>query len=216
MREHFLEELQQLNDAVREMAGLVEANMARTSEALQKRDKSLAAAAVEADAAINDMELVVTDMCVALLAREQPVASDLRRVVGCLKAVSDIERIGDYVVHVAKRVRDGLEENLAAYLRDAIPRMMELGLRMFRSSIKALITSDESLARETSALDGEMDSLNKKAYHELLSCIARGEVDIKQSAKYLFLSRFLERLGDHAVHICTWAVFAATGKMEEL
>ncbi len=215
MREHFQQELEVVNQDLVRMVVLVEENVKKAQKALIKQDSALAKQVIEADEKVNAMELEITDKCTLILAREQPVASDLRHIVACLKVVSDIERIGDYVVHAAKRAKELSDEKYIKPLID-IPKMLDLGSKMLRDAVDALIHSDEVKARETAKLDSEMDHLNKQIYRELLALMLEDSDNIKQATKLLFLSRFLERMGDHAVTICSWAIYSAVGSHAEL
>ena len=215
MREHFQQELEVVNQDILRMVVLVEENAKKAQKALIKQDSALARQVIEADEKVNAMELEITDKCTLILAREQPVASDLRHIVACLKVVSDIERIGDYVVHAAKRAKELSDEKYIKPLID-IPKMLDLGVKMLRDAVDALIHSDEEKARETAKLDSEMDHLNKQIYRELLALMLEDSDNIKQATKLLFLSRFLERMGDHAVTICSWAIYSAVGSHAEL
>ncbi len=215
MREHFQQELEVVNQELVRMVVLVEENAKKAQKALIKQDSALAKQVIEADEKVNAMELEITDKCTLILAREQPVASDLRHIVACLKVVSDIERIGDYVVHAAKRAKELADEKYIKPLID-IPKMLDLGSKMLRDAVDALIHSDEVKARETAKLDSEMDHLNKQIYRELLALMLEDSDNIKQATKLLFLSRFLERMGDHAVTICSWAIYSAVGSHAEL
>lgn len=215
MREHFQQELELVNQDLVRMVVLVEENAKKAQKALIKQDSALARQVIEADEKVNAMELEITDKCTLILAREQPVASDLRHIVACLKVVSDIERIGDYVVHAAKRAKELSDEKYIKPLID-IPKMLDLGSKMLRDAVDALIHSDEVKARETAKLDSEMDHLNKQIYRELLALMLEDSDNIKQATKLLFLSRFLERMGDHAVTICSWAIYSSIGSHAEL
>jgi phosphate transport system protein len=215
MREHFLKEIQDINQQLFRMSVLVEENILKSLKALKNQDEKLAKEVIAADEAVNKLELEITDICVLFIAREQPVATDLRWIVACLKAVSDIERIGDYAVHAAKRARDLADEKYIKPLID-IPKMLTLGAEMLRDSVKSLVNADVELAKATAKRDEEMDSLNKQIYRELLSMMLEEKDNIKQATKLLFLSRLLERMGDHAVNICSWTVYAVQGEHTDL
>lgn len=215
MREHFIQEIENINQDILRMGVLVEENITKALKALVKQDLNLAKEVIEADNKVNEMELAISDRCAIFIAREQPVASDLRHIVACLKVVSDIERIGDYAVHAAKRAKELSDEKYIKPLID-IPQMLELGREMLKDSITALVKADDFLALEVAKRDKEMDSLNKQVYRELLALMLEDRDNIKQATKLLFLSRFLERLGDHAVNICSWAIYSAKGEHEDL
>lgn len=215
MREHFLKEIEEINQQLFRMSVLVEENIQKSIKALKNQDDKLAKGIIEADDAVNALELEITDQCVLFIAREQPVATDLRWIVACLKAVSDIERIGDFAVHAAKRAKELSDEKYIKPLID-IPKMLTLGGEMLRDAVSSLVKGDVELAKATAKRDEEMDSLNKQVYRELLSLMLEEKDNIKQATKLLFLSRLLERMGDHAVNICGWTLYAVNGEHAEL
>ncbi len=215
MREHFAQEILAINQDLQKMSVLVEETIRKATKALVNQDVKLAKEAIACDAKVNELELAITDRCVLFIAKEQPVAGDLRHIVACLKAVSDVERIGDYAVHAAKRAKDFADEKYIKPLVD-IPRMLTLGQEMVRDAVTALVGADVVLARATAARDAEMDTLNKQVNRELLALMLEDKDNIKQATKLQILSRFLERMGDHAVTICGWAVYAVEGTHSEL
>ena len=215
MRDHFLKEIEEINQQLFRMSVLVEENIHKSLKALKDQDAKLAKEVIAADEGVNSLELAITDMCVLFIAREQPVATDLRWIVACLKAVSDIERIGDYAVHAAKRAKELSDEKYIKPLID-IPKMLNLGADMLRDAVTSLVNADVDLARATAQRDEDMDSLNKQVYRELLSLMLEDKDNIKQATKLLFLSRFLERMGDHAVNICSWTIYAVQGEHTDL
>jgi len=215
MREHYLKELEDINRDMLDMSAAVESSIAKTLRALKQQSSKLAKEVIEADQGINARELAITDKCVQLIAREQPVAGDLRKIIAYLKAVGDIERIGDYVARAANRAKDLSREKYLKQLID-IPAMLKIGGEMLHDSVESFVTSDVDLAKKTAKRDEVMDSLNKQVYHELLALMLEENKNIKQATKLLFLSRFLERMGDHAVSICGWSIYAVQGEHVEL
>jgi len=215
MREHYAQEIEAIHQDVLRMSVLVEENILKSMKALKDQDAKLAREVIAADSEVNGLELAITDRCVLLLATEQPVASDLRGIISCLKAVSDIERIGDYAVHAAKRAKELADEKYLKPLND-IPKMLVLGGEMLRGAVNSLVNSDEALARATALRDEEMDALNKQVYRSLLDLMIDDKDNIRQATKAIFLSRFLERMGDHAVNICSWTLYAVNGEHEDL
>jgi phosphate transport system protein len=215
MREHFTKEIESIHQDVLRMAVLVEENILKALKALKEQDGKLAKEVIGSDQKVNDLELAITDRCVLFIATEQPVAGDLRRIVACLKAVSDIERIGDYAVHAAKRAKELSDEKYIKPLLD-LPKMLTLGGEMLRDAVNSLVNADPALARATARRDEEMDSLHKQVYRELLSLMLEDKDHIKQATKLIYLSRFLERMGDHAVNICSWTLYAVQGQHEDL
>jgi len=215
MREHFTQEIESIHQDLLRMAVLVEENILKALKALKDQDAKLAKEVINGDQKVNDLELSITDRCVLFIATEQPVAGDLRRIVACLKAVSDIERIGDYAVHAAKRAKELSDEKYIKPLLD-LPKMLTLGGEMLRDAVNSLVNADMALARATARRDEEMDNLHKQVYRELLSLMLEDKDHIKQATKLIYLSRFLERMGDHAVNICGWTIYAVQGEHEDL
>ena len=215
MREHFVQEIENIHQDVLRMTVQVEEMILKALKALKDQDPKMAKEVIAADLRVNELELAITDRCVLFIATEQPVAGDLRKIVACMKAVSDIERIGDYAVHAAKRAKELADEKYIKPLID-IPKMLALGGEMLRDGVNALVNADVALARSTARSDGDMDNLNKQVYRELLTLMLEEKDNIKQATKLLFLSRFLERMGDHAVNICSWTLYAVNGEHEDL
>ena len=154
MREHFTKEIESIHQDLLRMAVLVEENILKALKALKDQDGKLAKEVISGDQKVNDLELAITDRCVLFIATEQPVAGDLRRIVACLKAVSDIERIGDYAVHAAKRAKELSDEKYIKPLLD-LPKMLTLGGEMLRDGVNSLVNADVNLARATARRDEE-------------------------------------------------------------
>jgi len=214
MRDHFTQEIGSINQDMLKMSVIIEENIRKACKSLVTQDAKLAKEVMSDDEKVNELELSITDRCVLFIAKEQPVASDLRHIVACLKAVSDMERIGDYAVHAARRAKDLADEKYIKPLID-LPKMLTLGEEMCRDAVLALVNGDTALARSTAARDQEMDSLNKQVNRDLLALMLDDKDNIKQGTRLQFLSRFLERMGDHAVTICSWALYSIDGRHEE-
>jgi phosphate transport system protein len=215
MRERFSQELELVGKELEALAVFVGRQIETASSALRTGDIEAAQIVIGNDKYVNDRDIEISNACAVLIARDQPVASDLRHLIACLKAVSDIERIGDYAVHAAKRAKD-VAGGMKLLAGDRIARMMELGAAMLRDSVRALLARDEGLARSTASIDTEMDGLKRDTYHDLLKIMADTPEALKDATKSLLLSRFLERMGDHAVTICSWAIYSASGEYVEL
>lgn len=215
MREHFDQELKNLNQEILHMSVMVEESLSKAKTALLEQNVPLAQEVIDSDKRINEMEMKISDQAAILIAKQQPVAADLRHLIAALKVVTDVERIGDFAVHVAKRAREfGTEKPVKPYID--LPRMIDLGAQMLRDGVLSFIGKNENLARTTAALDQEVDALQKQVYRELLALMMEDRETIKKATKIMFLSRYLERMGDHAVSICEWAVYSVTGHHEDL
>jgi phosphate transport system protein len=214
-RQVFAEELAALHQEILRMGVMVEEALRRAVESLVRKDGELARAVVAGDAAINRMEQEIEERCVVLIAREQPVATDLRKLVTSLKIVTQLERMGDHALHVAKGTLRLLPETYMKPLID-IPRMAELGIGMIRDVLTAFLDNDAERAREVAQRDQQIDELHNAVQHEVFTAIAGNPGLISQAISLLFISRFLERIGDHVTNICEWVVYSATGERVEL
>jgi phosphate transport system protein len=170
---------------------------------------------VAGDAAINQVEQEIEDRCIVLIAREQPVATDLRKLITSLKIVTQLERMGDHALHVAKGTLRLLPETYMKPLID-IPRMAESGIGMIRDVLTAFLDNDAERAREVASRDHLVDELHNQVMREVFTYMMENTKNIPQSISLLFISRFLERVGDHVTNICEWVVYSATGERVEL
>ncbi len=214
-RHHFSESLKSLNQDVVKMGSLVEDAVRKAIRALVDQDTATAALVGEEDKAINDMEAEIEDRCTILLATEQPVASDLRHIITALKIVTELERIGDHAVHIGNAVLRLADEIYMKPLID-IPRMSEIAIKMIHDVLTAFITNDDSLAIQVSNLDSSIDELHHQVMREIWSYMMEDSRYIKQSTSFLFISRFLERIGDHVTNISEWIVYNSSGRHIEL
>ena len=214
-RQGFEEEMNNVNQEILRMGVMVEEAVQRAVQSLVNRDEQLARAVVADDAAINRLEQEIEDRCVVLIAREQPVATDLRKLVTALKIVTQLERMGDHALHVAKGTLRILPEAYMKPLID-IPRMAELGIGMIRDVLTAFLDNDAQRAREVAQRDQQIDELHNQVMREVFTYMMQNPSYISQSISLLFISRFLERVGDHVTNICEWVVYSATGERVEL
>ena len=214
-RQAFEEGLDGVNKEILRMGVMVEEALRQAIESLVNKDGELARAVVAGDAAINQMEQEIEDRCIVLIAREQPVATDLRRLVTLLKVVTQLERMGDHALHVAKGTLRLLPETYMKPLID-IPRMAELAIGMIRDVLTALLNLDAALAREVAQRDRLVDDLHDQVMREVFTYMMENSRFISQSISLLFISRFIERVGDHVTNICEWVVYSATGEHVEL
>lgn len=215
VRHKFFEDLGDINQEVLKMGTLVEEAIRKSIQALKNRDSDLAKKVVDGDTAINNMELSIHDRCIILIATEQPVAGDLRGLVAILKIVSQLERMGDHAVHVAKNALRLAGESYMKKLID-IPRMGELAAQMLHEVLTAFMNNDQQKAIEVAAMDNEIDNLHDQVMRECLTYMMQDPANIPQATAFLFVSRFLERLGDQVTNISEWICYNVTGEHREL
>jgi len=212
MYRHFHEELDTLKQTLLAMGGLVEDQIRRVMSALLQGDDTLAQEVIERDQEVNAYDVEVDETCVNLLALHQPAASDLRFITTTMKIVTDRERIGDQAVNIAQRVLElNREPQLKPYID--LPRMAERAQRMVKESLDAFVRRDTQSARRVRAEDAEVDALREQIFRELLTYMMEDPRTIPRAIRLILISRFLERIGDHATNIAEMVVYMVEGKM---
>ena len=212
MQRHFHEELEALKQRLLAMGGLVEDQIRRVMRALIERDDALAQEVIERDQQVNAYDVEVDETCVSLLALHQPAAGDLRFITTAMKIVTDLERMGDQAVNIAQRVLElNREPQLKPYID--LPRMAEKAQRMVKESLDAFVERDTELARKVCAEDAEVDAIKDQIFRELLTFMMEDARTIPRAIRLILISRFLERLADHATNIAEMVIYLVDGKM---
>jgi len=209
---HLIREVEHLKKMLLELSALVEDSVWQAVKAIEKRDAALANQVIDADTAIDQVEVEIEEECLKVLALHQPVASDLRFLVAVFKMNNDLERIGDLAVNIAER---------AAYLATQtrmtapfdFPAMVEKARRMLKNSLDALVNEDVNLAREVCAADDEVDVLNRKMYELVEKEGQKNPEDLNGLLHLLSASRHLERVADLATNIAEDVIYMATGEI---
>ena len=191
-RTHFNKALEDLNRRILEMGTLVEEAIRKAIQCLIKQDTELANIIIAEDEIINKKEIDIEDRCTMLIAKEQPVAGDLRHIITILKIVTQLERMGDHAVHIAKASIRLSEEVYMKPLID-IPHMAEIGVEMVRDVLSAFINGDIVLAEKIAKRDDEIDFLHDQVLREVLTYMMENPKYIYQSLNFIFISRYLER-----------------------
>ena len=205
------EELSDLRRHILEMGGLVEKQIAWAVQALTARDRALAEATIRKDHAVNRLDVEIDDLCIRLLALRQPAARDLRFITTALKITTDLERIGDMAVNISERALELADApSLKPYID--VPRMAEIAARMLRESLDAFVREDTALALDVCRSDDEVDNLNEQIFRELLSFMIEDPQTITRAMGVLFISKYLERIADHATNIAEMVIFMVKGK----
>lgn len=208
-------EIDEINQQILHMGTLVEESLAKAISSLVAQNVENAQKVIENDAIVNTMEIEIQDICISAIARHQPVAGDLRRLMTGLKVIAQLERMGDHSVHIGKAAKRLSEEQLMKPLVD-IPRMGEVCCRMVREVLTAFVNNNSQQAIAVAKLDEEVDNLHQQVLREIFTFMVENTKFTNQSINLLFVSRFLERFGDHATNISEWIVYSETGKHAEL
>ena len=207
----FDEELNRINSRIAEMGGLVEAQLADVIKALVNRDNDLAARVIAQDRRIDDLEIEVNVLAVQLLALRQPVADDLRVAISALKISTDLERIGDHAVNVAKQALV-LVQSSPSYSVPTIARMGRLVQGMIKVVLDAFIARNPRTALEVRNQDREVDQIHTSLFRELLTYMMENPRNITPCTHLLFIAKNIERMGDHATNIAESVLFLVHGQ----
>ncbi|WP_346353665.1 phosphate signaling complex protein PhoU [Azotosporobacter soli] len=211
VRQHYQNDLEALRQEILDMGNRVEKAIGGAVKALSTQDEGLARQIMAGDDAIDEMEKDIEDKCMMLIARQQPLAMDLRIVATGLKIATDLERVGDHAFDIAKITLEVIGQPLIKPLVD-IPRMADSARKMVKDSLRAYIELDTQLAAEVCAADDEVDAIYQQVFRELLTYMMQDHKNIQQAAQLLFVARYLERVADHATNIGEWVIYLATGQ----
>jgi phosphate transport system protein len=207
----FDEALASLRNNVLMMAGLTERSLDRAVKGLLQRDDNLCATAIADDEEIDQLEKQIDKDGVDILLRFQPVASDLRRVVSAMKMSSNLERMADQATSIARRARK-LNRHPPLPEVELIRPMYDHAMAMFKRSVEAFVREDATLARSVVPEDQELDELNRITSRKLIDRMAEDPVQLRGYLNLIFVSRCLERVGDHATNIAEEAVYAVAAE----
>ncbi len=209
---HFHDELALLKQRLLEMSERAESLVELSVEALLERDADKAITVIEGDEQLDRMEVEAENAAIALLALQQPMARDLRFLVGAIKVSSDLERVGDHAVNIAQSVERLLAQRTAPPPVPALSDMARRARRMLSDAIDAFIRADGTLGRQVRALDDEVDAMHEGIFRTLLTYMMADPRMIAPSLELLLVSRNLERVADLATNIGEDAVYLAEGK----
>lgn len=211
MRNRFDSQLEALNRGIIEMGALVEDSLKASIDALLAFDRETAKNIVVGDKEIDQKMKKIETLCLRLLLSQQPVARDLRLISASLKMVGDLERIGDQAADIAEIVAGCTDQDGAPLKLAAIPPMGIDVLKMLAQSIDAFVRKDLKLAQIVIDSDDDVDFLFRSAKRELVKTIRNTESDAECIINSIMIAKYLERIGDHALNVARWAIFAETG-----
>lgn len=211
MRNKFDQELENLNNDIIKMGGIIVKAIEISVNALIKQDTSLIKEVNELEIETDEMEKIIESKCMRLLLQQQPVASDLRLIEAALKMITDMERIGDNAEDIAEITR--FFEN-KKFIKDIvhIPQMAEMTISMVKRSIEAFVKKDKDLALQVCIDDDVVDDLFVTIKTELIELIRKDSNNGEQAIDLLMIAKYFERIGDHAQNIAEWVIFSLTGE----
>ncbi|MBF0318805.1 MAG: phosphate signaling complex protein PhoU [Nitrospirae bacterium] len=205
-------ELVKLKDDIHKMAVLVEAAVDNAVKSLMDMDAVLAKKVARDDHFVNAMDVQIDETCIRLIALRQPVARDLRFITTAMKITTDLERMADNAVNIANRVIELIAEIEEFALAD-IPQMRDIALGMLTDAVASFLSGDKRLALDVMTRDHLVDELNEKVLNDLMELMTRDASTIIPAAKLSSISRYLERIGDHATNIAEMVIYMVEGQM---
>ncbi len=213
-REEFDRRLQLLEDDLLNLSSMVEKSILRSIDALKNRDLKLAEEIIFQDNYIDEKTNQIEEKCIHLIATQQPIATDLRRIVVFLLIANELERIGDYAEGIAKiSIAMGNEPPLKPLID--IPIMAEKASNMLRNSIDSLVNRDIVTATSILSADDEIDDIYRKVYKDLLKFMLEDSKTIQRATYLLWVAHDLERTADRATNIAERVIYLVTGKSDE-
>jgi phosphate transport system protein len=214
-RLQFEEQLEMLRNRLLEMGSSVDNMMAMAIRALTEQNVELAETVIADDDTIDALDLEIESECMRLIALQAPVARDLRLVGTTLKAITDLERIGDHAVDIAKVARKLARDTFFKPLVD-IPRMANAVRQMLREAMAAFVDHDLELVNKVVAADDEVDTLFHQLRDELHAVMRKDPELVVQASYLLFVAHYLERIADHTVNIAERVYYVETGELAQL
>ena len=206
------QELDKLKEQVLKMGGAVEDAIRKSIKALVERDHELAVQVINGDAIINNFDVEIEEESIRFLAIWQPTGSNLRFVTTAIKIITDLERMGDLAVDLCERAIELNEEPpLKPYID--IPRMAEAAQKMLKDSLDSFVARDADLAVEVCAADDFVDNLNQQIFNELLLYMLKDPKNISRAVRLTYITKYLERVADHATNIAEMVVYMVKGKV---
>ncbi|MCW2918291.1 MAG: Phosphate-specific transport system accessory protein PhoU [Actinomycetia bacterium] len=214
LRDAYHEELDSLSYKLVEMTRLVRSAMARATTALLDADLRLAEEVISSDEHVNKIHLEIEETVFDLMARQQPVASDLRQVITTLRTSGDLERMGDLAVHIAKTARRRHPESaVPPELQATILEMGQIAERMIAKAGSVIASQDVEMGLELDTDDDAMDRLHSKLFRTLLA--PSWKHGVEPAVDITLAGRYFERFADHAVHVAENVVYLVTGQRPE-
>ena len=214
-REHYDQQLRSLQDDLLRLASLVEASIRRSIDALKNQDVEEARRVIADDDLIDRRQYALEDKALLLIARQAPMAADLRMISAVISIASELERMGDYAEGIAKIAIRGANEPLLKPVAD-IPGMAERAQGMLHEALDAFVNRDVEAARKLAAEDHEVDELTLQVQNELLEYMQRDPGNIERALHLIFVAHNLERLADRTTNIAERLIFVVTGEVVDL
>ncbi|MEJ4859277.1 phosphate signaling complex protein PhoU [Enterococcus faecium] len=216
LRTQFEEELLNLHNQFYEMGMMVSSAVHKSVRAYIKHDKILAQEVIENDININNMETRLEKKSFEMIALQQPVTTDLRMIITVMKASSDLERMADHAVSVAKSTIRVKGQTRIPEIEKEISDMSDYVKKMVDNVLVVYVKTDEKDARTIANMDQRVNDYFNRIYNATIKNMQENPETVISGTDYLNVASYLERIGDYVTNICEWIVYLATGKITEL
>ncbi len=210
--QQFEQELEDIRSLVLAMGGLVEQQVDNAQQALMKADRDLARSVIEADVNVNSLEVKIDDECIQIIALRQPTASDLRLVAGILKTISDLERIGDESVRIARMALNLSDKDRPKKNYRELHNMGKQVQTMLRDGLDAFARLDVEQAVTVAQSDQEIDVEYESVMRQLITYMMEDPRTVTRAIDMMWSARALERIGDHVCNICEHVIYLVEGE----
>jgi phosphate transport system protein len=214
-REHYVQQLEGLHTELRALGQLVIVSITRAIEALRHQDVEAARKIIADDQRVDQAQTTLEEHTLAVMATQQPMAGDLRRLVAAIEVASELERIGDYAKGIAKITVRNADMPLVRPLVD-IPEMAEHAINMLGSALDAYENMDADAARRLADADDHVDEIGKRVQADLLQAIQQDPATTKRAVDLLFVAHNVERIADRTTNIAERVIFMVKGDVVEL
>ena len=212
-RLEFQKEMSLLHQEIIRMGAATESAIGDATTALVDLDAARARQVIAGDDAIDEMERSIDQHCIAIIARQQPVASDLRDVTSILKLITDLERIADHASDISERILTiCAEENRVAVPHDLVT-MMDIAKNMLRGALDAYVNRSEEQASAIIEMDNKVDELYERLKNYLIHLMQVDSANVRQMVELLLICKYVERIADHAQNVAEWVIYYIQGRM---
>lgn len=212
IRVNFENNLEGLKSKITEMGELSIVALERSFKALKTQDVEIALKVIEGDTAIDNLEIEINQFSIWMIAKEAPVSRDLREIIGVLKISSEIERVADFAVNIAKST---IKIGNTASLLDIthMEKMKDISIEMLQKALKSFLEENILLAKEVGDLEEEVDQYSGETYKKLTTYLTEHPEETSQLVQLLFVNRFLERTADHITNIAESTAYLIKGQI---
>lgn len=207
--------LQELHNDLLRMGSIVEKQIYECIEALVNQDEAQANKVIDNDDLVDELQREIEGKCIKLIATQQPLALDLRNIFTTTKIVTDLERMADHAVDIAKITKRLKGEKYIKQLID-IPKAADIVKEMIKQALDAYVEGNVEKAYAVCKMDDKVDALYKQVFAELLGLMVKDSSTVNQATQFLFVCKFLERVADHVTNICEWTIYLVTGDQVDL